>query len=217
MAYSFFLHKSTAVTIALEPLTVVVTLAAPAIPIVVVDDPTIIDVENTYGTLAGADAYFSARLHEEAWSEANPTDRPKALWAATLIIDALNYKGYKATVYNILYDADGNELDVTDEEIRGAEASQSLEFPRGEDTEVPEAVHLACYEIAYSLLDGKDPELELENLGIISQGFGTARSTYARSQTQIEHIINGVPNAQAWNRLKTFLRDADAIKLSRAD
>ena len=52
-----------------------------------------------------------------------------------------------------------------------AEGSQELEFPRGADTEVPEAIRRACYEIAHTLLDGKDPELELENLGIVSQGY----------------------------------------------
>jgi len=55
----------------------------------------------------------------------------------------------------------------------------------------------------------------LENLGITSQGYASVRTTYARNQVPIEHIINGVPSPQAWRWLKPFLRDDDAIKLSR--
>ena len=92
---------------------------------------------------------------------------------------------------------------------------KSLEFPRGADTEVPEAIRIACYEIAHSLLDGKDPELELENLGIVSQGYASVRTTYSRAHVPIEHIVNGVPNVLAWRHLRPFLRDEDAIRLSR--
>jgi hypothetical protein len=164
-----------------------------------------------YGTLQEAQDYFDHRLHESAWSNARVSDRPKALWAATLIIDTLNYKGYKATVHAVL-DADP---DAEDEDIRAAEAAQEREFPRGADDEVPDAIQIACYEIAHSLLDGKDPELELENLGIVSQGYESVRTTYSRSQVPIEHIINGVPNALAWRLIRPFLRDDDAVRLAR--
>ncbi len=164
-----------------------------------------------YGSVAEADDYFAVRLHEFAWTDASAGDRPKALYAATLIIDVLNFKGTKNTVYTLLQ----SNSSASDEDIRAAEASQPLEFPRGADTEVPKEIRLACYEIAYGLLDGKDPELELESLGIVSQGFGSVRTTYNRSQIPIEHIINGIPSAQAWRFLMPFLRDDEAIKLSR--
>lgn len=177
-----------------------------------------------YGSVEEANEYFGMRLHEYAWSNADVPDRPKALWAATQIIDTLNHKGYKAATWATLQSLGlktlpssaisgrlTNELQL----IRDAEASQPLEFPRGNDTEVPEAIRRACYEIAYSLLDGKDPELELENLGITSQGYSSVRTTYNRSQVPIEHLINGVPNAMAWRLIRPFLRDSDAIKISR--
>jgi hypothetical protein len=164
-----------------------------------------------YGTLIEADSYFGARLHESAWFDADPADRPKALWAATQIIDTLNFKGQKNPVYVLLQ----QNPQATSEQIRAAEASQVLEFPRDADTEVPEAIRQACYEIAHSLLDGKDPELELEALGIASQGYSSVKTTYAREQVPIEHIVNGVPNAMAWRLLRPFLRDADGIKFSR--
>ena len=164
-----------------------------------------------YGSVSEATDYFAWRLHSPAWLRSSVADRPKALWAATMIIDALNFKGYKHPVYTLLT----ADADATDTEIRTAEASQALEFPRGADTTVPVDIRKASYEIAYSLLDGKDPELELENLGITSQGYASVRTTYSRNQVPIEHIINGVPSPQAWRWLRPFLRDDDAIKLAR--
>jgi hypothetical protein len=164
-----------------------------------------------YGTLTEANQYFDNRLHESAWYGARPNDRPKALIAATRIINTLNFKGYKSPVFTLLED----NSDATAEQIRAAEATQANEFPRGSDTEVPEDIRIACYEIAHSLLDGKDPELELENLGISSQGYESVRTTFSRSQVPIEHIVNGVPNASAWRLIRPFLRDEDAIKLAR--
>lgn len=161
-----------------------------------------------YGNLLEAEEYFAIRLREHAWSSADPVDRPKALWAASVIIDALNYKGYKSTVFAL-------DDSATDEEIREAEAAQSLEFPRGADTIVPEAIRRATYEIAHELLDGKDPELELETLGIISQNYASVRTSYSRNQVPIEHIINGIPSSQAWRWLRPFLREDDAIVLAR--
>ena len=145
-----------------------------------------------YGTLIEAGTYFSARLHEYAWSEASTPNREKALRAATTIIDTLNYKGDKA-----------------------GGAAQELEFPRGTDTEVPEDIRKACYEIAHALLDGKDPEMELEMLGVSSQGVSSVRTTFSRGQAPVEHIVNGVPSATAWRFIRPFLRDDGSVRLLR--
>jgi len=161
--------------------------------------------------LAEANDYFANRLHETAWTDASDVDREKALIAARGIIDALNYKGDKHAVYMLLL----ANASAPQDEIRVAEASQSLEFPRGADTEVPEAVRIASYEIAYALLDGKDPELELENLAVNAMNYGGVKTSYERSQLPIEHIINMVPSSVAWRLLKPFLRDSDALKLAR--
>jgi hypothetical protein len=176
-----------------------------------------------YGDLAEANDYFAMRLHESAWTDASVEDRPKALRAATQIIDTLSYKGYKHTVYELLSEYNMTEIPSaygsydrpTQQEIITAEASQELEFPRGADTEVPEPIRRACYEIAYSLLDGKDPEIELENLGIVSQGYSSVRTTFSRTHVPVEHIVNGVPSATAWRLILPFLRDDDAIRVSR--
>ena len=168
-------------------------------------------INNYYGTVAEANEYFDARLHATVWLDSAVNDRPKALWAATLIIDALNFRGYKNTVYELL----SSYPSATNEEIHEAEAAQPLEFPRGPDTEVPEVIRMASYEIAYALLDGKDPEMELETLGIVSQGYASVRTSYNRNQVPIDHIINGIPSPQAWRWIMPFLRDDDQIILAR--
>jgi hypothetical protein len=163
--------------------------------------------------IAEATSYFAQRLHETAWTDASEADREKTLIAARGIIDALNFKGVKHSVYTLCGSSDTTGVALDD--IQAAEASQPLEFPRGTDTEVPEAIRIAEYEIAYALLDGKDPELELENLAISAMGYGTVKTTYERAQLPIEHIINMVPSSVAWRLLMPFLRDSDAFHLSR--
>lgn len=177
-----------------------------------------------YGTVAQAtDDYFANRLHEYAWTQAKPVDRPKGLIFATRIIDTLNFKGNKASVQALL-DASGCDCDienaidegcVTIHEVQAASLAQNLAFPRGHDTVVPDTIICACYEIAHSLLDNKDPEIELENLGVMSQGYASVRTTYSRNHIPIEHLINYVPSALAWRWIKPFLRDEDAIILNR--
>ena len=88
-----------------------------------------------------------------------------------------------------------------------------LEFPRGADTVVPEAVRIAEYELALSLLDGVDPQMELENLAVTAQGHAEVRTHYERNMVPIEHLINLVPNSLAWSLLKPFLRDDQALRL----
>jgi len=166
-----------------------------------------------YGTQAEGDSYFANRLHETAWTNATGADRAKALIAARGVIDCLNFKGVKHAVYAINGSSDTSG--ITQEALRAAEASQALEFPRGDDTVVPEAIRVAEYEIAYALLDGKDPELELENLAVSAMGYGSVKTSYDRAQLPIEHIINLCPSSVAWRLIRPFLRDSDALKLSR--
>lgn len=165
----------------------------------------------TYVTRPEAQAYFDDRLHEIAWTRSSIPDRNKSLLAATRIIDRLNFKGYKKPVYDLLVASPC----ATREEIASANESQELEFPRDTDTTTPPEIKIACYEIAYALLDGIDPDLELENLGVISQGYASVRTTYSRSHNPVEHLNAGVPSATAWRYLKPFLRDPGGIKLSK--
>ena len=172
-----------------------------------------------YGDVTDADAYFANRLHACAWTDADPADQPKALWAATQIIDTLNFKGVRHSLWTLLQEYPDRCFPFgphpTGAQLRQAEQEQPLEFLRGSDTTVPTPIVQACYEIAFSLLDGKDPELELEALGIVQQGYGTVQTTFNRNQVPLEHLINGVPNALAWRLIRPFLCQSDQIKLSR--
>ena len=165
----------------------------------------------TYGSLEAANTYFNDRLHSDLWFTESNSDRTKALYKATTIVDSLNYKGRKAAVYTAML----ADEDITELEIRVAEASQELEFPRDEDTTVPTQIENATYELAFSLLDGVDPDLELENLAVKSQAYAGVRTTYDRNLQPIEHIVNGVPSATAWRMLRPFLRDTYSILMSR--
>jgi hypothetical protein len=164
-----------------------------------------------YGTIDEANDYFNSRLHEFAWTSASAANRQKSLIAATRLIDDLNFKGWKASVYTLLQ----SNPAATTPEIQAAEATQAHEFPRGSDTEVPEAIRRASYEIAHSLLDNKDPELELETLAVTQTSYAGVKTSYERNQVPIEHIVNMIPNALAWRLIKPFLRDDDAVRLSR--
>jgi len=176
---------------------------------------------SAYVTIQEADEYFSTRLFETAWSSASSANKTASLVAATRIIDTLNYKGFKASVYdyrvaNPSIAKLADQGDVTSLNlIRTQEDAQELEFPRGSDSTVPTKIKYACYEIAYALLDGVDPELELENMSMNDHGIGSVRASYNRSQKPLEHFMNGVPSATAWLYLRPFLRDADHIRISR--
>jgi hypothetical protein len=169
-----------------------------------------------YGSLVKANAYFLTRLHTDAWDNESASNQTKALYTATRSIDRLNYKGYKHTVYLVLEAADDYD-DVDQADRRVAEAEQELEFPRDSDATVPTDIETACFEIALALLDGVDPDIELENLGTISQSFGGARTAYNRDQQPIEHLLHGIASPLAWRILKPFLRDGRAITTARVN
>lgn len=103
--------------------------------------------------------------------------------------------------------------DFSDIDLQAIDAEEDdLELP---DTTVPEPIRRACYEIAYSLLSGKCPERELENLGVSSHGFEGVRTSYDRGMLPVEHTVNGVPSAIAWRLIQPYLRDDNTIRMSR--
>lgn len=144
----------------------------------------------SYLTISEAQTYFNTRLHTEPWDGAIDDQKTKALAMATNIIDRLNYEGEKT-----------NEAQVN-------------QFPRDADIVVPQDIMDATAEIALSLLDGVDPELEFENLAMITQQYGTIKSTYDRSINQ-QYKIAGVPSMTAWRMLVPYLRDSQGIDLNR--
>jgi len=175
-----------------------------------------------YVTVQDAQTFFDDKLHETAWTLASATDRTKSLVAATRIIDQLNFKGDKNSVCALITaNTDGTSSSISSyraanqEAIRAANVAQENEFPRGKDTAVPEKIKWSTYEIAYALLDGVDPDIEMENIPVQLHGIGSVQTAYNRNQEPLEHILNGIPSATAWKYLKPFLRDDDHIRLSR--
>jgi len=143
-----------------------------------------------YGTIVEAQEYFDGRLNTDAWDDAITGDKTKALEQATTTIDRLNFRGSKTS------------------------STQANQFPRDDDTTVPNDIKNASFEIALAFLDGVDPEMEYENLSMISQGYANVRSTYDRSNVPL-HIVAGVPSSVAWRFLVPYLRDAFSVDLSR--
>jgi len=143
-----------------------------------------------YISVVDADVYFNTRLNSEVWDLADNTEKERALVTAGRAIDQLNYAGTRTS------------------------STQEHQFPRDDDTEIPEDVQYACCELAHALLDGVDPELEYENLNMVAQGFGNVRSTYDRT-SKPAHIVAGIVSIVAWRLLLPYLRDPLYLEISR--
>lgn len=148
--------------------------------------------ESMYISIETGDNLALNRLNTIAWDDASDSNKTIGIKMATEAIDTLNFIGDKA------------------------DDDQDLEFPRDDDAEIPVAIQRATFEIALALLDGADPELEYENLNLVSQGIANVRSTYSRSSS-LPHIIAGITSPTAWRLLLPYLRDGQNIKLSRVD
>ena len=143
-----------------------------------------------YISVATGDVLASYRLNTTPWDQASDNNKTAAIRMATESIDMLNFIGEKTV------------------------EDQTLEFPRGDDTEIPVYIQRATFEIALALLDGADPELDFASLNLVSSGIANVRSTYNRASNPA-HIIAGIPSATAWKYLRPFLRDSRAITMSR--
>jgi hypothetical protein len=178
-----------------------------------------------YGSISGANSYFSNRLHSESWSDSTPSDRPKALLEATRIIDSLNYKGVKHSVWSVMYEYDSASekyekiLDdpPTRNEIIAADADQELEFPRGQDSSVPTEIEWACYEIALAIIEGFDSEDAIDRLHIVRQSYSAVRTTYDNGSASLEYLAYGIPTARVWRWLQPYLSGDNPLKIRRAD
>lgn len=152
----------------------------------------------SYDTYINADAYFENRLHVVVWKGATAAEKTAALIEATQRIERLRFAGY-------LVDAD-----------------QELSFPRyydevegavGDET-VPDDIKIATYELAFALIDGADPDMELENLAVVTHAYGNVKMTQTTQDT-LEHIAAGIPSATAWRHLLSYLAPSKTIKVRR--
>lgn len=141
----------------------------------------------TYISLSDANTYFATRLRVTPWTNATLDYQQRALEQASRALSSLRYSGDKA------------------------DEAQELEFPRDDDTEIPDAISYACAEEALSLLSGADPEMEYKKLFITSDGFGSVRSSYGGVP---EHIVSGITSITAWRLLKPYLVDPQEIDIN---
>jgi len=118
-------------------------------------ETTITVGENSYIDIAGADEYFSGRLHAGSWGETDNSTKEAALKQATKAIDRQPLRGRKTN------------------------PEQELAFPRHPDTEVPEAVKEACCEEALALLErGNSQRRKLQQEGVQSFSLGNMSEVY---------------------------------------
>ena len=143
-----------------------------------------------YGTIPGGDTYFLTRLNSDDWDDADDDDKTAALTEATEVINQLNFIGEKT------------------------DSAQTDQFPRGEDTVVPDEITTAAYDISLILLGGFDPEIETENMWLKSRRYAQAQSTYDTSNPPA-YILAGIPSARAWRKLVPYLRDVSALSINR--
>ena len=145
----------------------------------------------SYMTVYDADIYFVTRFDSALWDQQSEENKLAALTTASRYIDTLNFAG-----------------DKNDE-------SQALEFPRGDDTEVPQAIKDACCEIAYALIDGRNIEYEAEMA--LAQSVSLGESRVSQNPGYELARLHGIPSKLAWDLIAPFLRDAHTLKLNRVD
>lgn len=144
-----------------------------------------------YGSVEGANRYFSEQLYGQLWEIQTADVWQKALITATRNIDSLRFAGRKTV------------------------AGQPLEYPRNGETEVPQAIQYATYEEALALLKGIEPDTEAANLFVTSRVFGLRVRTDYDVAHSPEHVVAGVASFRAWNLLKPYLNTAREVKIHR--
>lgn len=149
---------------------------------------TVTIVTSPYISVDDAQSYFDTRLRSDAWDDASVSDRTKALATATRSIDRLNFIRYKA------------------------DDNQPNEFPRVDQTSIPQDILLACCEEALALLDDTDPEFEMSSLGNTTTAYAQIKDS---NSLVAENIRAGIMSFVAWNFLKPWLADSNAIQLVR--
>lgn len=146
----------------------------------------------SYVTVFECEEYFANLLYSGPWDSATEEDKNKAIVTATQIIDSLNYADDKT------------------------EDDQELEFPRGTDTTVPQAIKDACAEIALALLDGYDIEQGFRTQNIKSTSYSGVSTTYDINALP-EYAKLGIPSVRAWRLLRPYIEFNAGISISRVN
>ena len=167
-------------------------------------------MSETYVTVEEADDYLAQKPTASRWLAAPPASKSAAIRQATQIINRLNFAGLKTATYHAAQQGPSKS------ECRAVDAQQVLAFPRNGDTSIPDDIKAACCESAFALINGIDPDQELWSLATVSESVGplAIRSTYDRLRAA-EWVLAGVPSPTAWQMLRPYMRDPQALSLSR--
>lgn len=154
-----------------------------------------------YGNFVEANIYFQDRLYTQSWDEATDANKTIALAEATARIDRLRFSGVLVDEDQILeFPRYYLDLDGTDNGLEGDEV-------------IPDEIKNACYEVAFALLDEKDPDIELENLMVLNHKFDKIATS--KSGNVLQHILAGIPSATAWRYLLPYLSSSSTLQLKR--
>jgi hypothetical protein len=136
------------------------------------------------------DDILTSIFYTDPWADASEEEQTKAITKSTLDIERLNFVGCKT------------------------DADQDRQWPRNGDTDVPFDYYRAIVENAIAILDGVDAEMETRNINLVSQNYGSVRSSH-RQNILMEHFMAGICSATAWRLLVPFLRDVSIVKVQR--
>lgn len=150
-------------------------------------DETIYSPPIYYGSLEEADRYLTKKIDGQDWVEYQ--EKEKALVEATRLIDNLWFQGVKT------------------------ETDQTLEFPRNDGTTVPKEIRYACYELAFTLIHGVDPNKEIKNQRATMLQYSVTKTMYGNAVQ--DHVMAGIPSHQAWGYLRPYLVDPGSLNLRR--
>lgn len=136
----------------------------------------------TYVTLQEFQNYVDVyTLDTDDYDVSPPEKRNKALLIATRTIDRLNFLGNVAVL------------------------GQELQFPRGTDVTVPTAIKNATCELALTFLAGTDINRGVNRQNVSHEAFLGVKVARDTNAVQ-EHLMNGIPNFEAWLLLRPYLR-----------
>lgn len=148
----------------------------------------------TYATVAEADDYLS-RLYGDVydnWLSLSEENREKAIFTATRRIDRLPLVSYPA------------------------DPDQGAHFPIAGQTVVPDDVKWACAELAATLADNRDLQMDYEEIAISSHKLGKV-GVNRDTDVRLPHVLAGIPSLEAWRLLRPFIRVNQNINLLRVN
>lgn len=143
-----------------------------------------------FGSVEGADRYWSEQLSGQLWEIQSLDTKTKALITATRAINRLRFAGSKSV------------------------ETQPLEYPRNGEATLPDVLQQATYEEAMELLKGVDPSTEAGNIWVTRRAFGQVRTDYDFHTAPI-HVVHGIASFKAWQLLSPLLSPATGVRLRR--